>query len=111
MFIIVLEALSREFREGLPNIPIELRYVDDLFSVAATEDLLIEKMRKWKKGMELKGMRVNIGKKKVMRCQVRLGIQKTIHVVFADRVLVAILLCAMRVTDGFIMGAVVAQVD
>ena len=55
-------------------------------------------------------MRVNTEKRKVMMCQVSrcptLGIQKTIHVVFADRVLVAILLCALRVTDGFIKGAV-----
>ena len=28
---------------------------------------------KWKKGMELKGLRVNISKTKVMRCQVRIG--------------------------------------
>ena len=35
--------------------------------------LLLEKLRKWKKGMELKGLRVNIGKTKVMRCQVRIG--------------------------------------
>ena len=33
----------------------------------------MEKLRKWKKGMELKGLRVNIGKTKVMRCQVRIG--------------------------------------
>ena len=37
--------------------------------------------------------------------------KKTIHVVFADRVLVAIILCALRVTDGFIKGAVASQVD
>ena len=37
--------------------------------------------------------------------------KKNIHVVFADRVLVAILLCALRVTDGFIKGAVASQVD
>ena len=55
-FIIVLEALSREFREGLP---MELLYVDDLVLVAETEELLMEKLRKWKKGMELKGLRVN----------------------------------------------------
>ena len=33
----------------------------------------MEKLRKWKRGMELKGLRVNIGKTKVMRCQVRVG--------------------------------------
>ena len=70
LFIIVLEALSREFREGLP---MELLYADDLVLVAETEELLLEKLRKWKKGMELKGLRVNIGKTKVMRCQVRIG--------------------------------------
>ena len=70
LFIIVLEALSREFREGLP---MELLYADDLVLVAETEELLMEKLRKWKKGMELKGLRVDIGKTKVMRCQVRIG--------------------------------------
>ena len=67
---LIAEALSREFREGLP---MELLYADDLVLVAETEELLMEKLRKWKKGMELKGLRVNIGKTKVMRCQVRIG--------------------------------------
>ena len=70
LFIIVLEALSREFREGLP---MELLYADDLVLVAETEELLMEKLRKSKMGMELKGLRGNIGKTKVMRCQVRIG--------------------------------------
>ena len=33
----------------------------------------IKYIKYWKKGMELKGLRVNIGKTKVMRCQVRIG--------------------------------------
>ena len=41
--------------------------------VAGTEDLLIEKLRKWKKDMELKGRRINSGKEKVLRCQVSRG--------------------------------------
>ena len=58
--ILVLEALSRQFREGLP---MELQYADDLVLVAETKELLMEKLRsKWKRGMELKGIRVNIGK-------------------------------------------------
>ena len=69
LFIIVLEALSREFR----GLPMELVYADDLVLVAEMEELLMEKLRKWKKGMELKGLRVNIGKTKVMRCRVRIG--------------------------------------
>ena len=64
LFIIVLEAFSREFREGLP---MELLYADHLVLVAGTEELLMEKLCKWKRGMELKGLRVNIGKTKVMR--------------------------------------------
>ena len=54
LLIIVLEALFREFREGLP---MELLYADDLVPVAETEELLMEKLRKWKRGMELKGLR------------------------------------------------------
>ena len=56
LFVIVLEALSREFREGLP---MELLYADDLVLMAETEELLVEKMRRWKAGMEEKGLRVN----------------------------------------------------
>ena len=44
LFIIVLEALSREFREGLP---MELLYADDLVLMAELEELLLEKSRKW----------------------------------------------------------------
>ena len=61
----------------------------------------MEKLRrKWEKGMELKGLRVNIGKTKVMRCQVgigqyRLRSQESIHVACARRVLVIISLCGV----------------
>ena len=51
----------------------ELLCADDLVLVAETEELLMEELCKWKRGMELKGLRVNIGKTKVMRCQVRIG--------------------------------------
>ena len=70
LFVIVLEALSREFRAGLP---MELLYADDLVLVAETLELLKEKIAKWKSGMEGKGLRVNIGKTKVMRCCVKVG--------------------------------------
>jgi hypothetical protein len=65
LFIIVLEALSRHFRDGLP---FELLYADDLVLMAETEELLMEKLRLWKENMETKGVRVNLGKTKVMRC-------------------------------------------
>ena len=68
LFIIVLKALFREFREGLS---MELLYADDLVLMAESEELLMEKLRKWKNGMEAKGLRVNAGKTKFMQC--RLG--------------------------------------
>ena len=68
----------------------ELLYADDLVLVAETEELLMEKLRKWKRGMELNGLRVNIGKTKVIGCQVRVGqlrSQESIHVAYAGKVL------------------------
>ena len=63
LFIIVLEALSREFRTGCPW---ELLYADDLnISAESMEELLI-KVQTWKTEMEKKGLRVNMGKTKIM---------------------------------------------
>jgi hypothetical protein len=67
LFIIVLEALSKEFRGGLPW---ELLYADDLALLAESKAELMEKIKRWKEGMECKGLRVNMGKTKVMRCVV-----------------------------------------
>ena len=44
----------------------ELLYSDDLVLIAETEELLLEKLRKWKQRMEMKGLRVNSGKTNVM---------------------------------------------
>ena len=49
LFIIMLEALTREFREGLP---MELLYADDLVLISETKELLLEKVRNWKKGTQ-----------------------------------------------------------
>ena len=57
LFIIVMEALSREFRTGCPW---ELLYGDDLLVVADTLE------ETWKHEPEIKGLKVNVGKKKVM---------------------------------------------
>ena len=69
LFIIVLEACL----EGWRGIAHGVAVADDLVLVAETEELLMEGLRKWKKGMELKGLRVNIGRTEVMRCRVRIG--------------------------------------
>jgi len=37
--------------------------------LADSEDFLVEKIKMWKTGMEEKGLRVNMGKTKVMRCR------------------------------------------
>ena len=43
----MLEALSREFREGLP---MEFLYVDDLVLITGTNELLLEKCEKMERG-------------------------------------------------------------
>ena len=67
LFIIVLEALSREFREDLP---MELLYADDLVLMTESDKLLMQKSRQWKKVMDAKGLRMNAGKPKVIQCRV-----------------------------------------
>ena len=63
LFIIVLEALSREFRTGCPW---EDLYADDLVIIAEFREVLCEKLQLWKMDMEGKGLHVNMGKTKVM---------------------------------------------
>jgi len=47
--VIVLEAISREFRVALP---LELLYADDLVVVAETEEDLIKRLNEWKDNVE-----------------------------------------------------------
>ena len=68
LFIIVLEALSKEFRVGLPW---ELFYADDLCLIAETEEELVLKFETWKDGIEAKGLKINMNKTKVMHCKVK----------------------------------------
>jgi len=49
LFMIVMEALSREFRVALPW---ELLYADGLVMIAETEDDLIKRLNEWKDNME-----------------------------------------------------------
>src|SRR5580693_2481319 len=60
LFTIVLEALSRDFRGGLP---FELLYADDLDLMAESKEDLTEKFEVWKSEM---GLRVNMGKTKII---------------------------------------------
>jgi len=70
LFVIVIDALSIEFREGLT---MELLYAGDLVLMAETEELLVEKIQKWKMSMEEQGLRVNLGKTNVMKCEAKFG--------------------------------------
>jgi len=62
LFVIVTEALSRNFRVALPW---EL-YADDLVVIAETEDDLIKRLNEWKDNVENRGIRVNMNKTKIM---------------------------------------------
>jgi len=63
LFVIVMEAFSREFRGALPW---ELLYADDLVVIAETQDDLIKRLNEWKDNVENIGMRLNMNKTKVM---------------------------------------------
>jgi hypothetical protein len=73
LFIIVLEALSRVFKTGLPW---ELLYADDLVLLAESQEKLLAKLREWKQGFEEKGLKVNIAKTKVMKCSVDASVER-----------------------------------
>jgi len=55
LFVMVMEALSREFRVALPW---ELLYADDFVVIAETEEDLIKRLNEWKDFVENRGMRV-----------------------------------------------------
>ena len=61
LFILVLEALSWEFRTGEPW---ELQYADVLTVIADTLEECITELKAWKNGTENRGMRVNMKKTK-----------------------------------------------
>ena len=65
LFIIVLEAFSREFRAGVPW---EDLYADDLVIITDSLEECVRRLLIWKEAMEKKGLRVNAGKTKVMIC-------------------------------------------
>ena len=63
LFIIVMEALSREFKVGCLW---ELLYKDDLVLMAETLEDLKKKLTIWKDNIEAKGLRVNVNKTKLV---------------------------------------------
>ena len=73
IFIIVLEALSREFHTGCPW---ELLYADNLMISAESMEELLVKVQTWKTEMEKKGLCVNMGKTKIMEFGINLDVLK-----------------------------------
>ena len=63
LFIIVLEALSRKMRSGLAK---EFLYADDEALVSETIETLNVRLVAWKHCLEAGGLRVNLGKTKIM---------------------------------------------
>ena len=63
LFVIVMEAISRELRVALHW---ELLYADDLVVIAETEKDLTKRLNEWKNNVENRGMRVNMNKTNVM---------------------------------------------
>ena len=63
LFIIVLEALSREIGSGCPEQP---PYADGLALVNETPERLKGRLEAWKRALKLKRLRVNVKKTKVM---------------------------------------------
>ena len=57
LFILVLEALSRDFRVGIPW---EVLFADDLVIIADSLEECIARLKAWKKGMEQKGLGMNM---------------------------------------------------
>ena len=55
--------------------PWELFYADDLVLLSESREILMEKIKIWKEGLESKGLKVNTGKTKVMKCHVDANMQ------------------------------------
>jgi len=87
LFVIIMEALSREFRVALPW---EL-YADDLVVVAETENDLIKRLNEWKDNVDNRDMRVSMNKTKVMISgEQQKAVRWPCGVVYAVKVLVII---------------------
>ena len=74
LFIIVSEALPKEFCTGCSW---ELLNADDLVLIAETLEKLVEEFEMWKRNLESKKLRLNMGNTKIILCGKRLDMIRT----------------------------------
>ena len=63
LFVIVVDVVTENVRSGSMS---EMMYADDLVLTSETMEGLREKFWKWKEAFESKGLKVNLGKTKVL---------------------------------------------
>ena len=107
LFIIVLEALSREFHCGVPWE--DLYADDDLVIIAESIEECVRRVLTCKGAMEEKGLRVNAVKTKIMICVTGLDLLQNsgeFHALFVALVWAATASSAKAVSTGCIRNAV-----
>ena len=106
LFIIVLEALSRESQIGCPR---EFLYAGDLVIIADIMDELLYKLDLWKKNLI-----VNMGKTKITNCSKNLHSLKDSGKHLVVRVIKGLIETESSVMDvnfGYTRNAVILKVD
>ena len=63
IFAFVVDVVTEHAREGSSN---EILYVDDLVLMSESLEDLRERFQKWRSALEDKGLKVNVGKTKMM---------------------------------------------
>ena len=63
LFIVVMDEVTKKVRNGVPW---ELGYADDLVQTAESEHDVLERFVRWRKELELRGLKINMEKTKMM---------------------------------------------
>ena len=63
LFIVVMDVVTKKVRNGVPW---ELGYADDLVLTAESEHEVLERFDRWRTELELRMLKVNIEKTKMM---------------------------------------------
>ena len=94
-----------EFRTGCP---LEILYADDLLVSAQSMDELLMKLRTWRSEMDENGLRVNMGKTKLIVSDSNLELLRNlgnIFVVYAKHVWVEMLFSVEAAVNGYTRNA------